>query len=44
MLLKYMEKSERIKMVLKAARRFLNVVDMSGEKLDETLREGFTQT
>ena len=37
-------KSERIKMVLDAARRFLDVVDVSGEDLDNTLREGFTST
>lgn len=35
-------KSERIKMVLDAARGFLNAVDISGE--DVTLREGFAQT
>ena len=35
-------KSERIKMVLEAARRFLNIVDITGEDLDITLREGFT--
>ena len=34
-------KSERIKMVLEAARRFLNIVDITGEDLDSTLREGF---
>ena len=33
-------KSERIKMVLEAARRFLNIVDITGEDLDITLREG----
>ena len=33
-------KSERIKMVLVAAKTFLNVVDVSGEELDNTLREG----
>ncbi|XP_044062409.1 uncharacterized protein LOC122880942 [Siniperca chuatsi] len=37
-------KSERIKMVLDAARRFLNVVDTSGEDLDVTLREGVAPT
>ena len=33
-------KSERIKMVLEAARRFLNIEDITGEDLDVTLREG----
>ena len=33
-------KSERIKMVLDAARRFLNVGEISGEELDDMLREG----
>ena len=33
-------KSERIKMVLEAARRFLNIEDISGEDIDCTLREG----
>ena len=33
-------KSERIKMVLEAARRFLDVLDVTGEDLDKTLREG----
>ena len=37
-------KSERIKMVLEAARRFLNVEDVSGEELDNTLREGVSST
>ena len=37
-------KSERIKMVLDAARRFLNVGDISGEDLDTALREGFAPT
>ena len=40
-------KSERIKMILDAATRFLDVADISGEDLDDTLREGFapsTQT
>ena len=31
-------KSERIKMVLEAARRFLNIEDITGEDLDNTLR------
>ena len=31
-------------MVLGAARRFLNIVDMSGEELDITLMEGFSPT
>ena len=35
-------KSERIKMVLEAARRFLDVIDVTGEDLDITLREEFT--
>lgn len=35
-------KSERIKMVLEAARRFLNVVDVTGEDLDTVLREEVT--
>ncbi|CAM4675085.1 unnamed protein product [Leuciscus chuanchicus] len=34
-------KSERIKMVLDAARRFLDIVDISGEELDDTLRKEF---
>ena len=34
-------KSERIKMVLDAARRFLRVEDVTGEDLDNKLREGF---
>ena len=34
-------KSERIKMVLDAARRFLDIVDISGEELDNTLRKEF---
>ena len=34
-------KSERIKMVLEAARRFLNIGDITGEDLDNTLRGGF---
>ena len=34
-------KSERITMILHAARKFLDVVDISGEDLDDTLREGF---
>ena len=33
-------KSERIKMILEAARRFLRVDDVSGEDLDNVLREG----
>ena len=37
-------KSEIIKMVLDAAKRFLNVVDVTGEDLDNTLREGFAST
>ena len=37
-------KSERIKMILDAARRFLKVDDVSGEDLDNVLREGFTPT
>ena len=36
-------KSERIKMVLDAARRFLGIEDITGEDLDTTLREGFAQ-
>ena len=35
-------KSERIKMILDAARRFLDVEDVSGEDLDNVLREGFS--
>ena len=35
-------KTERITMVLEAARRFLNVVDVTGEDLDAVLREGVT--
>ena len=35
------QKSERIKMVLEAARRFLGVEDITGEDLDDTLRDGF---
>ena len=34
------EKMIKIKMVLEAARRFLNIVDITGEDLDITLREG----
>lgn len=37
-------KSERIKMLLDTARRFLNVGDISGEDLDVTLRGGFAPT
>lgn len=37
-------KLERINMVLDAARRFLNAVDIFGENLDATLREGFALT
>ena len=33
-------KSERIKMVLEAARRYLDVLDVTGEDLDNILREG----
>ena len=40
MLLQYKGKLERIKMVLDAARRYLNVVDISGEDLEITLTEG----
>ena len=36
-------KSERIKMVLAAARRFLNVTDVTGEELDSLLREECTE-
>ena len=36
-------KSERIKMVLAAAKRFLNVVDVTGEDLDSVLREEYTE-
>merc|ERR1712105_79234 len=32
-------KSERIKMVLEAGRRFLGVMDVSGEDVDGVLRE-----
>ena len=35
-------KTERIRMVLDAARRFLKIEDISGEDLDKLLREGFT--
>ena len=35
-------KSERIKMILDAARRFLKVDDVSGEDLNNLQREGFT--
>ena len=35
-------KTDRIKMVLEAARRFLDVIDVTGEDLDITLREEFT--
>lgn len=38
-LVKY-KKSQMSKMVVDAARRFLNMVDISGD-LDRTLREGF---
>ena len=34
----------RIKTVLDAARRYLNIVDISGEDLDVTLQEGFAST
>ena len=37
-------KSERIKMILDAAKRFLDVHDVSGEDLDNVLRDGFTAT
>ena len=37
-------KSERIKMVLYAAKVFLKIEDVSGEELDSTLREGFSAT
>ena len=37
-------KSERIKMVLHAARVFLKVEDVTGEELDNTLREGLSAT
>ena len=37
-------KTERIKMVLDAARRFLNIVDISGEDLNEILTEEFAPT
>ena len=33
-------KSERIKMILDAAKRFLNVGEITGEELDDMLREG----
>ena len=36
-------KSERIKMVLAAAKRFLNVLDVTGEDLDSLLREEYTE-
>ena len=36
-------KSERIKMVLDTTRRYLNIVDMSGD-LDVTLQGGFAST
>ena len=36
-------KSERIKMVLAAAKRFLNVMDVTGEDLDSLLREEYTE-
>lgn len=36
--------SERIKMVLAAARSLLNIVDISGQEQDVILREGFAQT
>lgn len=36
-------KSERIKMVLDAAKRFLKIDNITGEDLDSTLREGFAQ-
>ncbi len=41
MVLNIQGKAERIKMVPDAARRFLNVVDISGEDVDITLRKGF---
>ena len=34
-------KSERIKMVLEAARIFLNIMDVTGEDLDYTLEGSF---
>ena len=37
-------KTERIKMILDAARRFLKIEDISGEDLDNLLREGFAPT
>ena len=37
-------KSERTKIVLVAASRFLNVEDISAEELDNCLREGFAST
>ena len=37
-------KSERIKMVLNAARKFLGIEDITGEDLDSTLREGCVTT
>ena len=37
-------KSERIKMVLEAAKRFLDVEDVTAEELDSVLREGFAVT
>ena len=37
-------KSERIQMILDAARTFLNIVDISGEDLDSKLSEGFALT
>ena len=37
-------KTERIRMILDAARRFLKIEDISGEDLDKLLREGFMPT
>ena len=37
-------RSERIKMVLDAANRFLDIDNISGEDIDCTLREGFAPT
>ena len=37
-------KTERIKMILDAATRFLDIVDISGEDLDDTLRGGLAST
>ena len=37
-------KSERIKMILVAASRFLDIVDISGEDLDDILRGGAAST